>query len=112
MAEGNETFLERLGLDDRGAGAFHAVFANLVGDRQLRGQIAASFKDFAKTLNEKERTIFEERLLNDDKHTLNDIAEKLSLSRERVRQIEVRIKEKLKQFLIDRFGESVVEVIL
>jgi RNA polymerase sigma-32 factor len=46
-------------------------------------------------LNERERIIFEERRLKDDPITLEELAERFGVSRERVRQIEVRAFEKV-----------------
>jgi DNA-directed RNA polymerase sigma subunit (sigma70/sigma32) len=46
-------------------------------------------------------------MLGEEKATLQDIAEKLSLSRERIRQLENRIREKLKSYLIERFGSAI-----
>jgi RNA polymerase sigma-32 factor len=43
--------------------------------------------------------IFRERLLNEEPLTLREIGEKYDISRERVRQIEERVKRKLKAFL-------------
>jgi len=55
-------------------------------------------KDFAKTLNKREAKIFQERLLSEMPLTLQTIADEYGISRERARQIEARIKEKLKGF--------------
>lgn len=46
-------------------------------------------------LNERERRIFEARRLRDDPITLEDLSTEFSISRERVRQIEVRAFEKV-----------------
>ena len=46
-------------------------------------------------LNERERRIFETRRLADDTITLGDLAAEFGVSRERVRQIEVRAFEKV-----------------
>ena len=46
-------------------------------------------------LNERERRIFNERRLKDDPSTLEDLAHEYGISRERVRQIEVRAFEKV-----------------
>jgi len=46
-------------------------------------------------LNDRERRIFEARRLNDDPITLEDLASEFGVSRERVRQIEVRAFEKV-----------------
>ena len=48
-------------------------------------------------LNERERRIFEARRLADDPITLEDLAAEFGVSRERVRQIEVRAFEKLQR---------------
>ncbi len=48
-------------------------------------------------LNERERRIFEARRLQDDPITLEQLSEEFGISRERVRQIEVRAFEKVQQ---------------
>lgn len=75
-----------------------------LGDKQVRDLIHQSFEQFAATLSEKERLIFRERMLGEEKATLQDISEKLNVSRERVRQIETRLRERLKEFLVQRIG--------
>ena len=56
-------------------------------------------EQFAGALKDKELVIFRERLLNEEPLTLREIGEKYDISRERVRQIEERVKRKLKAFL-------------
>ena len=46
-------------------------------------------------LNDRERRIFQARRLLDDPVTLEELSEEFSISRERVRQIEVRAFEKV-----------------
>ncbi len=53
-------------------------------------------------LNDRERRIFEARRLSDDPMTLEDLATEFGVSRERVRQIEVRAFEKVQKAVIDR----------
>ena len=48
-------------------------------------------------LNDRERRIFEARRLADDPITLEELAEEFGVSRERVRQIEVRAFEKVQK---------------
>ncbi len=50
-----------------------------------------------KSLNERERHILNERRLKDEPATLEDLSHKYGISRERVRQIEVRAFEKLQK---------------
>jgi RNA polymerase sigma-32 factor len=58
-------------------------------------------------LNERERRIFEARRLADDPITLEDLAAEFGVSRERVRQIEVRAFEKVQKSV--KNGVAVVE---
>lgn len=50
-------------------------------------------------LNDKEKDILELRLLNDSPLTLREIGEKYGITRERVRQIEARLLQKIKKLL-------------
>jgi len=55
-------------------------------------------------LNERERRIFEARRLADDPITLEDLADEFGVSRERVRQIEVRAFEKVQKAVKNRIA--------
>ncbi len=50
-------------------------------------------------LNEKENYILQNRLLSDEPATLREIGERYNVTRERVRQLEARLLEKLRQHL-------------
>jgi RNA polymerase sigma-32 factor len=50
-----------------------------------------------KGLNQRERHILEQRRLKDEPATLEDLSKEYGISRERVRQIEVRAFEKLQK---------------
>jgi len=71
---------------------------------------------FKAQLKGKEAVIFEKRLLTEDPMTLQEIGDKFGISRERVRQIESRLKKKLKTYLeeeiadIDLLQESMIEI--
>jgi RNA polymerase sigma-32 factor len=58
------------------------------------------------TLNERERKILTERRLQEEPATLEDLSRKYGISRERVRQIEVRAFEKLQRAVKDGVLES------
>ncbi|ACV68149.1 sigma-70 family RNA polymerase sigma factor [Desulfohalobium retbaense] len=63
-------------------------------------------------LNDKEKEILEHRLLTDSPVTLREIGEKYGITRERVRQIESRLLQKLKTHLsseIQDFSEDWIE---
>ncbi|HXN87670.1 MAG TPA: RNA polymerase factor sigma-32 [Candidatus Binataceae bacterium] len=72
------------------------------------------FRNFAKEkvhqfedalTDEKEQEIFRTRLLSEDPITLQEIGERFGISRERVRQIETRLKKKLREFLKKQAGD-------
>src|SRR5438034_230885 len=60
--------------------------------------------DAMSVLNERERRIFEARRLADDPITLEDLAAEFGVSRERVRQIEVRAFEKVQRAVKTRIA--------
>jgi RNA polymerase sigma-32 factor len=68
-------------------------------DTQFRDLLRDKMAVFAKNLKDKELVIYQERLLNEEPLTLREIGEKYGISRERVRQIEERLKKKLKTYL-------------
>ncbi len=74
-----------------------------------RGEIDARLKEhlaaFKEQLSEKEKKIFEERMLAEEPKTLQELGKSFGVSRERVRQIEARIKKKLKEFLKKRIPD-------
>jgi RNA polymerase sigma-32 factor len=58
------------------------------------------------SLNERERDILTERRLVDEPMTLEDLSKVYGVTRERIRQIEVRAFEKLQAALIRLAGEQ------
>jgi RNA polymerase sigma-32 factor len=70
-----------------------------VADTQYQRLLHEKMARFAEGLKDKELVIYRERLLNEEPVTLREIGEKYGISRERVRQIEERVKKKLKSFL-------------
>ena len=68
-------------------------------DREWREFAHDKVEQFAKTLAGKELEIFKARLLSEDPETLQVIGTRFGISRERVRQIETRLKRRLKEFI-------------
>lgn len=78
-------------------------------DYQYRDLLRQKMEQFAKGLKDKELVIYRERLVNEEPLTLREIGEKYGISRERVRQIEERVKKKLKTYLKNEL-KDVIEV--
>jgi RNA polymerase sigma-32 factor len=87
-------------LPDQGQGPEEQLAEN-----QSRELLREKMELFAKTLKDKELVIYRERLLNEEPLTLREIGEKYGISRERVRQIEERVKKKLKAYLNQELGD-------
>jgi RNA polymerase sigma-32 factor len=73
----------------------------LVESEELDNRRSA-LTDALTVLNDRERRIFEARRLADDPITLEELASEFSVSRERVRQIEVRAFEKVQKAVKNR----------
>lgn len=62
-------------------------------------------------LNERERTIISERRLQDDGKTLEELGQRLGISKERVRQIEHRALQKMRASLLDQVRDPGDEMV-
>ena len=76
-----------------------------VATAEYRQVLGEKIEQFAGGLKDKELVIFRERLLNEEPLTLREIGERYGISRERVRQIEERLKKKLKGYLSKEFKD-------
>jgi RNA polymerase sigma-32 factor len=81
-----------------------------LADAQVGDQFTEKIHEFGETLEGKEKKIFDERLVSEDPKTLQVLGDDFGVSRERVRQIEKRLLQKLKDFLRKELGDTVVEV--
>ena len=70
---------------------------HMLGESQELEQRRGWMADAMKSLNEREQHILTERRLKEDPSTLEELSEEYGISRERVRQIEVRAFEKLQK---------------
>src|SRR6201991_39415 len=68
-----------------------------LAEREEMGERHGLLVDAMKELTERERDIIQARRLQDDPATLEELSQKYGVSRERVRQIEVRAFEKLQR---------------
>lgn len=76
-----------------------------LGNQQLQKLLREKLATFAEGLDERERYIFEKRMLAEDPVTLQHIGDKFGVSRERARQVEAqlvrRIREELRESMPD-----------
>lgn len=70
---------------------------SIVANQQELDQRRIMLKSAMETLNEREQRIFQARRLSEDPITLEDLSGEFGVSRERVRQIEVRAFEKVQK---------------
>lgn len=76
---------------------------------ELMATMDAHMSAFAETLvTEREQAIWSERLIAEDPIALAALGERFGVSRERIRQVEARMKKKLKAFLTERLGDELV----
>jgi RNA polymerase sigma-32 factor len=93
VGEGDEATLLNFLPDDRQSPE------EQIAETEYRDLLRDKMAQFGKILKDKELVIYRERLLNEEPLTLREIGDKYGISRERVRQIEERVKKKLKAYL-------------
>ncbi len=76
-----------------------------VANAEFRSLVGAKMREFGSHLTGKEARIFAARLLTEEPLTLQDIGDEYGISRERVRQIEQRLKNRLKAYLLAELGD-------
>lgn len=72
---------------------------------EFNSDLSIHLASFGATLEGREKYIFEKRLMTEAPMTLQDIGNEFGLSRERVRQIERRLLNKLRAHLLENMGE-------
>jgi RNA polymerase sigma-32 factor len=87
-----------------------------LADQEAKAILHDKLMRFREQLKGKEAVIFDKRLLTEEPMTLQEIGDRFGISRERVRQLESRLKKKLKAYLeeeiadIDLLQDSLIEV--
>ena len=76
-----------------------------IAEREELSERKASLSSALETLNDRERHILVERRLKDNPTTLEELSQQYNISRERVRQIEVRAFEKLQKSMKNQVAE-------
>ncbi len=73
-----------------------------LSDAEFKDILSEKFEEFSRSLDERELSIFKERLVAEVPVTLQKIADRYGISKEWVRQLEDRITKKLRTFLQDK----------
>jgi RNA polymerase sigma-32 factor len=76
-----------------------------MAETEYRRLVEEKIRSFEAGLKDKDIVIFRQRLLAEEPLTLREIGEKYGISRERVRQIEERLKRRLKAYLSKELKE-------
>ena len=106
--DGSDVSLDApLANDDSGGGsrmemlpALGPGIEDVLADEEMAHMVRERLRTIIPLLSEKEAYILEHRLLTDDPVTLREIGEKYAITRERVRQIEARLLQKVRDHLV------------
>ena len=79
--------------------ALGAGIEDILADNEIAHMVRERIKTILPLLSDKETYILHHRLLTDDPVTLREIGEKYGITRERVRQIEARLLQKVRDHL-------------
>jgi len=79
-----------------------------VGEAEMMHLVSGAMRSFGETIeNTRELVIWNQRLMSDDPLTLEEVGQQFGVTRERVRQIEARMKQRLKAHLLKELGAEV-----
>lgn len=79
-----------------------------VTDYDLATRLRETMNAFGEQIeDDRERAIWTERMIAEEPKSLVDLGEDWGVSKERIRQVEVQIRDDFKHFLLDRLGEDV-----
>jgi len=82
-----------------------ASLESKIARKEIATHIKGHLEAFKDQLKGKERVIFMERMLAEKPKTLQELGDVFGVSRERVRQIEIRLKKKLRKFFLERIPD-------
>ncbi len=76
-----------------------------LGDAEQKEIFSKILSQFLQTLEGREKVIFSQRLVSEDPMTLQELGDKYGITKERARQIEEQIKEKLKNYVKQNYPD-------
>jgi RNA polymerase sigma-32 factor len=78
-----------------------------VEDAEFNQVLRSKLEAFGSTLRGRDAEIFRQRLLSEEPSTLSELATRFGVTRERTRQIEQRLKERIRHYLKEELGDGV-----
>ena len=76
-----------------------------ISEVEGRSMLLRKLEEYREQLSEKELDIFDNRIMSESPLTLQELGDRYSISRERVRQIQVRIIKNIKKWLISEIPD-------
>ncbi|NBX92137.1 MAG: sigma-70 family RNA polymerase sigma factor [Proteobacteria bacterium] len=76
-----------------------------LGDEEQAELFKTILNQFGQTLEGREKIIFQNRLISENPLTLQEIGNKYKVSKERARQLEEQVKEKLKKYVAQHYPD-------
>lgn len=77
-------------------------------ENDLAQRLRTAIDEFGASIQpERKRAIWFERMIHEDPKTLVTLGEEWQVSKERIRQVEVQIREEFRQYLIEKLGDSI-----
>jgi RNA polymerase sigma-32 factor len=80
-------------------------FDEALGNAEQKEIFGKILGQFSQTLEGREKVIFSDRLISEDPMTLQEIGDKYGITKERARQIEEQIKEKLRNYVKQHYPD-------
>ncbi len=77
----------------------------VLGEQEQKDLFKKILQEFAKTLEGRERLIFNERMVSENPLTLQEIGDKYKVTKERARQLEEQIKDRLREYVREHFPD-------
>jgi len=80
----------------------------IAAEREMNSQLGVAIKSFGDQIDdEREKAIWFGRMLSDEPRSLVQLGEEFGVSKERIRQVEVQIRDKFKKYLLAELGDDV-----
>ncbi len=83
------------------------LFDTTIADHEMQRMFSHKLREIKSQLDDKETELLEKRLLAESPLTLQEIGDKYHITKERVRQIESRLKKKIRQYMEETMPDFV-----